>query len=112
MRNEQAGQFFGEGCLIGHTKRVMTATAANQVAQGFAAQGHGLFTKILLDGLAGNADRARDEEIDTIEAATYVRAEVPKLLPQQTPMTYPVDLFGLTGTPLTRYQLAAPIAGK
>lgn len=93
---------------------VLTATAANQEAFGFQKDQHGLFTKVLLGALSGDADRGADGIIDTLEAITFVRAEVPKQEAGQTPQSFPLDPFGLDRTPLTRYELAAPTiaAGK
>lgn len=86
---------------------VISATDANQEAVEAEALGHGVFTKCLLDGFAGGADKSKDKEIDLREISDYVVTEVPKITKQyqaQTPRVSPLDLVDLISVPIVKYE--------
>lgn len=70
----------------------LTATGSEQFATEFATLGHGAFTKVLLDALAGAADTG-DGLVTVNELKAYVEAKVPELTAAakgeaQYPVTY------------------------
>ncbi len=82
---------------------IVTATDAGQEALEVASIGHGVFTRAILDGLAGAADEQKDQDIFLQEVTQWVEAEVPRRtrdLQLQTPRSYPVDLMNAVSVPL------------
>ena len=64
------------GRAMGST--VLSASTSSQEAiEGY--QGHGLFTYVVAEGLAGKADANKDGFVSTLELATYVDERVPAL---------------------------------
>jgi WD40 repeat protein len=53
------------------------ATSSQEALEGY--QGHGLFSYVVANGLAGKADADRDGFVKTTELADYVDSEVPEL---------------------------------
>ena len=87
---------------------VFAATDAHQLAIEVPTYGHGLFTKCVLDGLAGKADTAQDGEVDFREIVSYVKGEVRQLTTllsnRQTPRSTPDNLLqSMVFVPLVRY---------
>ena len=56
------------------------STSLQEALEGY--EGHGLFTYVLTEGMKGKADSHRDGFVKTIELASYVDDEVPKLAEQ------------------------------
>lgn len=56
---------------------LMASTSVQQAIEGY--QGHGLFTYVIAEGLAGRADSDNDGFVKTTELANYVDDEVPAL---------------------------------
>ena len=53
------------------------ATSTQEAVEGY--QGHGLFTYVIAEGLAGKADLDKDGYVSTLELAAYVDDRVPTL---------------------------------
>ena len=57
----------------------LTASGSEQFASEFAQLGHGTFTYVLLEALAGKADSGRDKKITVKELDAYLQEVVPEL---------------------------------
>lgn len=57
---------------------VLSASTSQELALEGKA-GHGLFTWVLLQGLGGEADTMHNGYVSTVDLASYVASEVPKL---------------------------------
>jgi WD40 repeat protein/uncharacterized caspase-like protein len=88
------------GRAVGST--VLSASTSTQEAlEGY--QGHGLFTYVIAEGLAGKADANKDGYVSTLELATYVDDRVPVLAEQIFKHAqYPVVSPSGQGFPLVR----------
>ena len=72
---------------------VIASTGAEAYARESKEIGHGIFTKAVLDGLAGKADGNRDGKITVNEVVAYINEAVPELSkklgqPPQFPRCY------------------------
>jgi hypothetical protein len=64
------------GRAVGSTV-LSASTSAQEAVEGY--RGHGLFTYVIAEGLAGKADRNNDGFVSTLELAAYVDDRVPVL---------------------------------
>ena len=85
----------------------VAASTGEQKSAEQASWRHGAFTKCVLDGLGGRADRAPGGNGDGVvtldELVEYVQQEVPKLTDgRQTPTAAPDDILPATSLPLTK----------
>jgi uncharacterized caspase-like protein len=64
------------GRAVGSTV-LSASTSAQEAVEGY--RGHGLFTYVIAEGLAGKADRNSDGFVSTLELAAYVDDRVPVL---------------------------------
>ncbi len=62
---------------------ILTATKSTQLAND-NYKGHGLFTYILVDGLNGKADFNKDNVVDSLEIAQYVKNNVGRISKSET----------------------------
>lgn len=95
----------------------VSSTSADEKAIENSEWGHGGFTKVLLDGLEGAADKSADEKsskdgvVVLTELVTYVLSEVPKLTDLANLFSDPTErseaLSGLTQT--AQHPTAAPV---
>lgn len=88
------------GRAVGST--VLSASTSTQEAlEGY--QGHGLFTYVIAEGLAGKADSNKDGFVSTLELAAYVDERVPVLAEQVFKHAqYPVVSPSGQGFPLAK----------
>jgi len=81
----------------------VSASAGHEKAAEDKNLGHGVFTKCLLEALAGKADRSGDGVVALDEVVTYVQECVPKLTGQrQNPTAGPREILGYISLPLTK----------
>jgi uncharacterized caspase-like protein len=73
---EESGAVTVLSGAVGST--VLSASTSDQEALE-GQDGHGLFTWVLLQGLAGSADARRNGAVKTFDLAAYVDDEVPKV---------------------------------
>lgn len=84
---------------------VISGTGSGQAAYEDEKLQHGFFTKALLDGMDGAADRERDGRVDLAELARHVQQAVAEQTDfSQTPTYAPRDLFDALFVPLTQYR--------
>jgi uncharacterized caspase-like protein len=57
----------------------LTSSGTDQFATEFEKLGHGLFTYALLEGLNGDADSNKDQQLTIRELSTYIENTVPDL---------------------------------
>jgi len=106
----------GVGGIAGDLARtvnfVMLLSCAPE-QQSYEEEGHGVFTRRLLDGLAGAADADSDKAITQNELFDYVRAQMARWSLKSTKTQTPV-IFGDTKTrlALARVASAAPYVEK
>jgi uncharacterized caspase-like protein len=88
------------GRAVGSTV-LSAATSAQEALEGY--QGHGLFTYVVAEGLAGKADTDKDGFVSTLELAAYVDERVPALAEEIFKHAqYPVVSPSGQGFPLVR----------
>jgi hypothetical protein len=95
---------------------MMFASAGDEYASWYPDQKHGLFTHILLQGLAGYADSDENGEVGIGELDVYLRREVPRLAfglngQEQTPQVVSggeIEGFLTLGRKEGEFQLAIP----
>ncbi len=81
----------------------LTASAGHEKSEERAEWQHGAFTKVLLAGLQGQADRSQDGVVSLDEIVSYVQREVPQLTSgRQNPTAGPAELLPFVQLPLTR----------
>jgi hypothetical protein len=61
------------------TTLVIAATGPNELSTEDPNLGHGVFTRVLLNGLAGEADENKDGHVSADELARYLQSEVPNV---------------------------------
>ncbi len=80
----------------------LTASAGNEKSEERSEWQHGAFTKVLLAGLAGQADHSQDGVVSLDEIVTYGQREVPQLTAgRQNPTAGPAELLPFVHLPLT-----------
>jgi WD40 repeat protein len=92
-----------------HVVFTLAAAADNEGSQEKRSWSHGAFTKGLLDGLAGAADRSGDSVVTLEELVTYLSATVPKMTDDmQHPIAAPDELLQFVTLPLAKLDAAPP----
>jgi uncharacterized caspase-like protein len=65
--------------LMRATGRAVLAASSDKQLALEGHQGHGYFTSALLQGLGGQADGDKDQQIDILELASFLDREVPRI---------------------------------